>query len=504
MQGMRDALVLVVLLLAFITLSSHYFGFTLDDAYIAFRYSENLAEGYGPVWNVGEDPVEGYTSFLWMLLMALVIRLGKDPVLASKLVSIGAALLSIAIVYHCGRRKRAIAVVAASGMALNPAFALLTVQGMETTLTALWVLCACMLCILLLERYTTMRGALFATTLLLAFLTRPDTLVFAVVLAPGALLITRRKELAIVLLVLFVLPVLVYMVWRTGYYGYLLPNTFYIKEGGGLFSLAGTMMVIGYLALMLAPYLSLMLVGDRPSKLPKGVALVFIALSLFLSIYCFIEPVQGFLFRFEMPTFPTFLALLALCVQEPPLPNPARRIMSKGVLVLILCTLLVIYPLHTLPKADYEMQKRTQFDRVVMGKALSALSDEGYTMFVTESGALPYYSRWRAVDYLGLNSEYIAHHGLDESYLEKLRPDLVMIITRTHEPIYPRYPVLYAYMTKNDYIAVAAVKKTSEELHLYFVSPSSARTIAPHILNIPHLEYVELEPYVVGMPTWRD
>src|SRR5262245_15502 len=40
--------------------------FTIDDAYITFRYSANLARGHGPVWNVGEDPVEGFTNFLWM------------------------------------------------------------------------------------------------------------------------------------------------------------------------------------------------------------------------------------------------------------------------------------------------------------------------------------------------------------------------------------------------------------------------------------------------------
>ena len=43
----------------------------IDDAYITFRYSRNLAEGLGPVWNAG-DPVEGYTNFLWMLF-------GEEP-----------------------------------------------------------------------------------------------------------------------------------------------------------------------------------------------------------------------------------------------------------------------------------------------------------------------------------------------------------------------------------------------------------------------------------------
>ncbi|MDX1995565.1 MAG: hypothetical protein SF029_24490 [bacterium] len=42
-----------------------------DDAMITMRYARNLADGLGPVWNPGER-VEGYTNFLWMLVMAVV------------------------------------------------------------------------------------------------------------------------------------------------------------------------------------------------------------------------------------------------------------------------------------------------------------------------------------------------------------------------------------------------------------------------------------------------
>ena len=36
---------------------------------ISMRYGRNLAEGYGLVWNPGER-VEGYTNFLWTVIMA--------------------------------------------------------------------------------------------------------------------------------------------------------------------------------------------------------------------------------------------------------------------------------------------------------------------------------------------------------------------------------------------------------------------------------------------------
>src|SRR5687767_8859993 len=41
----------------------------VDDAFISFRYADNLARGLGLVYNSGER-VEGYTNFLWTVLLA--------------------------------------------------------------------------------------------------------------------------------------------------------------------------------------------------------------------------------------------------------------------------------------------------------------------------------------------------------------------------------------------------------------------------------------------------
>jgi hypothetical protein len=70
---------------------------TLDDAYITFRYARHLAEGYGlGAWNRTGEPVEGYSSLLWTLLLAGAARLGVDIRLASKVLGAAAALVVIA------------------------------------------------------------------------------------------------------------------------------------------------------------------------------------------------------------------------------------------------------------------------------------------------------------------------------------------------------------------------------------------------------------------------
>src|SRR5579863_3651258 len=57
--------------------------FTIDDAYISFRYAKNLARGMGLVYNAGEH-IEGYTNFFWTVLLACGVKLGLDPVVLAK------------------------------------------------------------------------------------------------------------------------------------------------------------------------------------------------------------------------------------------------------------------------------------------------------------------------------------------------------------------------------------------------------------------------------------
>ena len=67
-------LVLLVVFAANVQRSS----FITDDAFISFRYSKHLVEGLGLVYNPGER-VEGYTNFLWVLLIAAGMSCGFPP-----------------------------------------------------------------------------------------------------------------------------------------------------------------------------------------------------------------------------------------------------------------------------------------------------------------------------------------------------------------------------------------------------------------------------------------
>jgi hypothetical protein len=53
---------------------------------------------------------------------------------------------------------------------------------------------------------------------------------------------------------------------------------------------------------------------------------------------------------------------------------------------------------------------------------------KNYTMVVTEAGDIPFYSEWRAIDAIGLNDAYIAHHGgvITKEYLDRYKPEIIL------------------------------------------------------------------------------
>jgi hypothetical protein len=77
---------LIPLLILFVARSIAWISlpFASEDAYITFRYAQNLVAGLGAVYNPGER-VMGFNSAPWMLWNALGSALIKDPVLWSRI-----------------------------------------------------------------------------------------------------------------------------------------------------------------------------------------------------------------------------------------------------------------------------------------------------------------------------------------------------------------------------------------------------------------------------------
>ena len=65
---------------------------------ISMRYARHLADGHGLVWNIGEQPIEGFTNLLWVLWMSVAHKLG----LSESKISLFIMLSGVAIMLTTG------------------------------------------------------------------------------------------------------------------------------------------------------------------------------------------------------------------------------------------------------------------------------------------------------------------------------------------------------------------------------------------------------------------
>lgn len=201
------------------------FSATVDDAFIAFCYSRNVAAGEGPVFNPGER-VEGYSSPLWMLLASALEVAKADTVRWAKFLGVAASILAMVVVAAVARRHLnlppGITIYGLLYLATSIGIIFYSTSGLETTTYMLEIV---LLCYLLLEKRMVAAGVVSG----LIILTRPEGVLFVVPLA--AALWVNRSSLreAVTVLLIPVAFAAALVAWRWSYYGSLLPHTHYSK-----------------------------------------------------------------------------------------------------------------------------------------------------------------------------------------------------------------------------------------------------------------------------------
>ena len=92
-QKLSKALLFLFILVAGIT--AWHYRVIQDDAFISFTYAKHLVNGQGLTWN--GLPIEGYTNFLWVLLMAIPESLQINTVFFSQIAGIIFYLLTLLV-----------------------------------------------------------------------------------------------------------------------------------------------------------------------------------------------------------------------------------------------------------------------------------------------------------------------------------------------------------------------------------------------------------------------
>ena len=219
-------------------------AFLCDDAFITFRYVANAHAGHGLVWNPPPfRPVEGYTGFLWALLLwATWSWTGVEPPASAHVWSMAFGVVQFATVaaglFALRRRDGArwpdgLVFLALLTVVTNRTFLQWLTSGLETALFHAGVLAWVVLAFRGRERRHARWLALWSSAAAVAALTRPDGLLFVVATVVVAAIEALRRRLPPRRLaaLLPLAAVLLHVGWRRVFYGEWLPNTYYAKVG---------------------------------------------------------------------------------------------------------------------------------------------------------------------------------------------------------------------------------------------------------------------------------
>jgi hypothetical protein len=241
MSGVLDSARLrsAVLAAAFVLMAALMWplrDYVTDDTYIHLQYAHHLAAGDGFVFNAGER-VYGSTSPLWVLLIADLMAMGVDGLLASKLLGGAATLAALwlwATLLKQTLGSRWLCALATLGWAAHAWMLRWSLSGMETPLAVALVLGG-------LVAFTSTRpwgGRARLASLLwsLAALARPECGVLLLLwvalcvlehgLVPGVRNVLARLWPGL-------LVQAGWLVFALGYFGSMFPNTLAAKAAGG-------------------------------------------------------------------------------------------------------------------------------------------------------------------------------------------------------------------------------------------------------------------------------
>jgi arabinofuranosyltransferase len=421
---------------------SKKFNFIQDDSFITYRYVKNFTDGAGLVFNIGEK-VEGYTCFLWVMLLGGVKTLGFNFISASQVLGIISSMLTLLFTYYISSKifpkdkgtlyNLVFSISAVVFLALNGSFAYWAVSGMETGLFTLLITAGVYL---YLKELKDKSGSFHYSSIifLLAALTRPEgNIIFAVTVLHKIIFTLKQNKASgmsasstlfdksnLLWIGVYVLPALVYMIWRYTYYGHLFPNTFYAKTGSSMeYYFAG----LDYTWTFLKSYgfyglfalIALYTLTSKERFYPYlYLVMIFVVFTLYV-IYVGGDVLRPN--RFFVPIMPVFFILvqegLAMMTEF----FDKKREMVAGALIGIVFTAGFAYYTYNdeseTIKGYADLENGLVEKMKITGNWLKNKQTEAgrpLTVAATTIGAISYYADVTLIDMLGLTDEEIAHN----------------------------------------------------------------------------------------------
>ncbi|MCX8042656.1 MAG: glycosyltransferase family 39 protein [Desulfobacterota bacterium] len=408
------------------------FSFTVDDAYISMRYARHLYEGKGLVYNIG-DYVEGYSNFLWVIILAFWGALGCNLPVTANVLGIVSALLTLVIVFKLMIRIQE----GVSFWTLIPILFLSTnwdfvgwaTGGLET---AFFTLLIFVTIYFFQKEAVSETGSYWFSAILcgLLCLTRPEGFLFSgfYFFVFCFIRFKRRSALlkpAAIWLSIFAAMVVPHEIWRFFYYGDFLPNSFYVKINKAEYFERGIRYVAYY---VIQSYTYFWIPPILVGIIRRSPCIRFMfSFALLYLIYIAWVGGDWMAFRFFVPIIPLLAFLMGTglkCFYDYALTIRHSFIRYILLFFLITYTSTALW-LNALPVYKYGKHRNFIFDEklqildygalhlpeenaIEVAKAFKKILLPDEVVAASFAGFTGLYTDIRVVDILGLNDKYIA------------------------------------------------------------------------------------------------
>jgi len=419
----------------------------VDDSYIFLRIAENAVSGHGFVWNINEAPLEGYTSFFYLIINILAVKFFSHPELFLQIFGIITSFVTIVFVYLLYNEINPIIktenLITSILISISPCFIFWSIAGMETSFYMMFLIFTVFI---YLKKSTSpisymIKGGLFAVL----YLIRPESMVFfiyALFFSAYELFIEKSNSKLLLLTCMvfgFELIFAPYFIWRLNYFGVLFPNSYYAKVGGGIYQVKGG---VSYLFIhgkklfskgwfFIIPLMALFIFEKINYK--QIFLLGLVVISVLITV---INGGDHFDYaRFLLPILPLFLV---------PIPSSLKKAYSflkNRINYNLFCFLIPVMillvniknPVYSefiiKPKKPLVVENNNlsegynwQIGFIKMGKILNRISKPGETIAVIPVGAIGYFSQMNVLDMAGILNPDIANEPFVEKYIKEWHP----------------------------------------------------------------------------------
>jgi len=418
-------------------------AFIQDDAYITYNYAKHFALGHGLVWYPGSTEF-GYTNFFYTFMIGVAMLFGTAPEAASDAINIASFLGCLCVGYAISVRvlgNRLLALLPVFLLATHHTFTAYATGGLETMWVTLLVLVFYWHILTRHERDEAGEYLVLGTLAAVALLSRLDT---AFLLLPGYVFMALRAGRGTFAQLLRMRnAVIIPIVVMAGFlfscyvaYGFMLPNTFYIKMPGDNSMLQNGLNYLKlyntlhlYMPLAVFGLLCIFIDTDNLRTVDRFFYPALALLILWLGYIVFVG--GDFMeFRLLVPVLPYFLfCIFYLCTMLPPTQIP-MGVLSVTVLLFLgnswhtklrhdaetkpsgVIFLSNVDSVRALDRALTEQPNNWRTSGQRLHELFYTGKDSDVKIAVTAAGAIPYYSGLPVVDQLGLNTRAILYNGV--------------------------------------------------------------------------------------------